>query len=492
MAPLALELAQWGVSDPMSLAWLDPPPRAAFAQARVLLAELDAIDTQGCITEPGRRMAGFGLHPRLAHMLIEAERIGLSRRACETAALLSERDILRDSGSGRNVDIRARLEILHGFRRDARYGDHDASVDMALAHRILELAQSLEKRLAPIPHNSTGQRNCGGCGGEHLFDTGLVLALAYPDRIARRRAGGLGKYCSQAAACAWLPQTDALAGEEFLVVAELDGDLREAQIFLASRIDRDVIDENFAKHIVSEDFCGWDDANQAVVARRRRMLGQVVLSETILKNPDKAAMVQALLEGIRKNGLEILPWGKEARALRGRIAFLRRIASQPDTWPDVSDVVLMAKLEQWLMPYLVGITRLKELQSVDLVGALRNMLDWNRQKKLDELAPTHIRVPSGSRIPIDYVSGDEPILAVWLQELFGCTTTPTIAGGIAVELHLLSPANRPIQVTRDLANFWTTTYAEVRKDLRGRYPRHHWPDDPLEALPTNRAKPRKA
>ncbi|MEN6473416.1 MAG: ATP-dependent helicase HrpB [Syntrophaceae bacterium] len=483
MAPLALELAQWGVSDPMTLAWLDPPPTAAFNQARAMLEELDAIDNQGRITETGRRMAGFGLHPRLAHMLIACEPLGLGRLACEIAALLSERDILRGGASSGPADMRARLEILHGLEGKARHGRQGAGVDTVLARRVLDLAHNLEKTLA---HPDTERQT-----GDTTDQAGLVLAFAYPDRIARRRTGSQGKYLLSGGRGARLPVTDLLAGEEFIVVAEMDGDPREARIFLAAPLELVAIERHFSRRIITEDSSGWDDCVQAVTAYRRRRLGQVVLREEALPQPDQAIMLQGILEGIRKGGLEVLPWSKAARTLRERIAFLARMAPRTGPWPDMSDAGLLDRLEQWLTPYLEGMQRLKDLQALDLVAVLLHQLDWEKQRRLDELAPTHIRVPSGSCIPLDYESGNDPVLAVRLQEMFGCTATPTVAGGIAVVLQLLSPAGRPIQVTRDLANFWRTTYTEVRKDLRGRYPRHYWPENPFEAQATNRAKPRK-
>ncbi len=484
MAPLALELALWGVGDPAALAWLDPPPEAAFKQARSLLEALDAIDAQGRITETGRRMAGFGLHPRLAHMLIASKPLGLAREACKIAALLSERDILRGGASSGQADLRARLEVLHGLEGAGGRGRQATGADTTLALRVIDLARSLEQAL--------GGRDTGRTAGDAADQAGLVLAFAYPDRIARRRGGGAGRYLLSGGRGAWLPVTDPLAGEEFLVVAEMDGDPREARIFQAAPLTLEAIERHFSAHIATEDFSGWDDDAQAVTACRRRMLGQVVLREETLPRTDRAATARALMQGIRKTGLEVLPWSRAATALRGRIRFLARVDGPTGAWPDMSDAGLMDRLEEWLGPYLEGMQRIKDLQALDLCAALLNRLDWDKQRRLDELAPTHIRVPSGSRIALVYEGGNDPVLAVRLQEMFGCATTPIVAGGVPVVLHFLSPAGRPIQVTRDLANFWRTTYAEVRKDLRGRYPRHHWPEDPLAAPATRKAKPRKA
>lgn len=484
MAPLALELALWGISDPLTLAWLDPPPQAAIKQARSLLEGLDAIDAQGRITETGRRMAGFGLHPRLAHMLVASEPLGLAREACKIAALLSERDILRAGASNLQADMRARLEVLHGLEGKAGHGRQGTDADTALARRVIDLARSLEQALAG--------KDTRRPADDPADQTGLVLAFAYPDRIARRRDGTGGRYLLSGGRGAWLPVTDPLASEEFIVVAEMDGDPREARIFQAAPLTLAAIERHFSAHIATEDFSGWDDDVQAVTACRRRMLGQVVLREEALPRTDRAATARAFMQGIMKAGLDVLPWNRAAIALRGRIRFLARIDGPTGAWPDMSDAGLMDQLEQWLAPYLEGMQRIKDLQALDLAAALLNRLDWEKQRRLDELAPTHIRVPSGSRIALVYEGGNDPVLAVRLQEMFGCATTPTVARGVPVVLHLLSPAGRPIQVTRDLANFWRTTYAEVRRDLRGRYPRHHWPEDPLAAQATRAAKPRKA
>ena len=284
---------------------------------------------------------------------------------------------------------------------------------------------------------------------------------------------------------------DPLAGEDFLAVGSLDGDAREARIFLAAPIALAEIEEDFAGAIEIRDQLAWNARTEMVDAKRERRLWSLVLEEKPLKNPQPDQLVAAMIEGIRTMGLEALPWTGTARALQARVAFLRRAGDERHAWPDLSDAALLAGLEDWLAPYLSGMTRRAHLANLDLMEALLARLDWKQRQALDELAPTHLTVPSGSRVPLDYQSGEVPVLAVRLQEMFGATDTPTVAGGkVQVLLHLLSPARRPVQVTRDLKGFWSSSYRAVKADMKGQYPKHHWPDDPLQAEPTARAKPR--
>ena len=459
LAPLALELARWGNSDPAALAFLDPPPSAAFNQARGLLRELDALGAAGAITPHGRAMAAIGFHPRLAHMILKARERGHGGLACDIAALLSERDILKAGPGARRSDLRLRLELLQ-----ERAG---ATVRAQAVQFRRQLAIGKE---AGDPHA-----------------TGSVVALAYPDRIAQRR-GAAGSFRLANGSGAELPTTDPLADEEFLAIAELDGDTRNARIFLAAPISRAEIEDLFAAHIERIDSIVWDRREDAVLARRQERLEALVLRHTALRQPPPEAVRAALIEGIREMGLDALPWTQEARGLRARVGFLRRVESG---WPDLSDGVLAETLETWLGPYLDGITRRNQLERVDLLGALKAQMPWELQRKLDSEAPTHIVVPSGSRIAIDYESGEVPILAVRLQEMFGLARTPAVAGGrVPLLLYLLSPAGRPLQVTRDLRGFWATSYSTVRAEMRGRYPKHPWPEDPLTEPPTRRAKRR--
>jgi ATP-dependent helicase HrpB len=374
----------------------------------------------------------------------------------------------------------------------------DSNVDRSAARRILDLAERFEKQLdlfkqlsQPSPLDRTVRSTENTAEDLPREPVGILLAFAYPDRIAQRRTKEYDKYVLSGGRGARLSAADPLTREEYLVVAELDGDTQEAQIFFAAPVDREDLEAHCAELINIEDFCGWDDEAQAVVSRSRHLLGRLIVREHQQTNPSDDLRLPALLEGIRKTGLGHLPWDKKSLALRSRIAFIGRVTPKPHSWPEVSDAALLSNLECWLAPFLGGITRLKELQKIDLVDALFSLLSPNQQRQLDRLAPTHLQVPSGSRVPLDYGSGDTPVLSVRLQEMFGCSTTPAIAGQTPVIVHLLSPAGRPIQVTSDLANFWATTYREVKKELCGRYPRHYWPDNPLAATPTKRAKPRK-
>lgn len=465
LAPLALELAAARV-DAGELAWLDPPPAAALAEARGLLAQLGALDSGGRITPHGRAIHRFALHPRLAHMVLKGRQLGAGRLACDLAALLTERDVLRREEGITPADLALRLEVL-------RAADRRTDVDREALRRA-----RAEARL------------CGKAARSAEFDDervspGLLLAFAYPDRIGRRREGQRGRFLLRNGQGASL-EGDGLAREEYLVAAELDGRRRESRIVRAAALGLEEIETHFANDIVYEDVLGWDDDARAVVGRRRRRLGALVLGEAPLRDVDPAVVARALVEGIRQEGVARLPWSDEARRLRQRLAFLHRLDS---LWPDVSDEALAADLDRWLGPHLAGLRRLEDVGGLDLGALLLARLGWERRAAVDEWAPSHVQVPSGSRIPVDYGDPDNPVLAVRLQELFGLSTTPTVARGrVPITLHLLSPARRPVQVTRDLAGFWQTTYFDIRKDLKGRYPKHHWPDDPLQATPTRHVK----
>lgn len=450
LAPLALELALWGGGE---LAWLDPPPAAALAQARALLADLGAIDGDGRPTAHGKQMARLPLHPRLAHMVLRARAEGVGGTAAELAAILEGRRPSSDA------DLRASLEMLH------RGGDPAVA-------RLREAARDIARRF-----------DLKGGGG----DAGALLALAYPDRVARRRPGGRGSFLLANGRGAVLRDSDPLASAEYLAIAETDDAGREARILAAAPLDEATLEAVLGDRIAWVETVAWDPSEQAVAARRQRRLGAMVLADSALPNPDPAAVATTLLEGVRRLGLDALPWRDGAVALRRRVGFAR--ALEGEAWPDWSDAALMETLEQWLGPHLSGLRRRGDLDRLDLAQILA--LDWEQQRALDALAPTTIPIPSGRRAALDYADPAQPVLAVKLQEMFGQAETPRVGGGrVPVAIHLLSPAGRPLQVTRDLAGFWAGSYAEVRKDMRGRYPRHPWPDDPLAAPATARAKPR--
>ena len=446
LAPLALELAAWGASDAAALPWLTPPPAASLATARALLLDLGAIDATGTITPHGRSMARLGQHPRLAHLVLKGRELKQGKVAALIAAILGERDFLRE----RDVDLRHR-------------------VDMALNGRAPRLITESARRLTVREaRDETSDPSM----------TGALLALAYPDRIGRRRPGTANRYLLSGGRGAALPEGDPMSNEEFLVVADLDGSAQDARIFLAAPISAAEIEELYGERIVDEEIVEWRDT---MVARRRRRFGALVLEDKPINRPDPEKVKTAMLVGLRQRGL---PWTDELLAWRQRLAFLRQL---DPSWPDLSDAGLAASLDEWLAPFVDGAAR-----HIDLAAALKALVPWDRQRQVDALAPTHIEVPSGSRVPVDYGNPAEPALSVRLQEMFSLTDTPRIAGGkVPVTIHLLSPARRPVQVTRDLASFWKTAYRDVKAELKGRYPKHYWPDNPLIAEPTARAKPRK-
>lgn len=487
LAPLALELARWGTADPAALSWLDPPPAPALAQSRALLRSLGAIDAAGRITPHGGEMAALGVHPRLAHMMLIGRRWGSARLACRIAALLGERDIVKGAPRQSDADLRLRVELL-GEGRDPGLLPPGFTLDRGAIERVRQTARHYARLV--------GGRDDSDID---VQQTGRLLAQAYPDRIGQLRPGGPGQFRLSNGRGAELPATDPLAAEEFLAIAELDGERRSARIFHAAPVSRADLLEDFSGAIETTESIAWDEREGAVLARRRRQLGALLLKTEPLLDPPPERVAAALLDGIRALGLSALNWSRDAENLRGRVNFLRRHFTEskgkdemPD-WPDLSDAALLATLDRWLAPYLMGITRRAQLASVDVAAALRDRLDHSLQRTLDRLAPTRVTVPSGSTLPIDYGAGDVPVLAVRLQELFGARQTPAIAGGqVPLLLHLLSPAGRPLQVTRDLGGFWTGSYPAVRNEMRGRYPKHPWPEDPLAALPTARAKPRGA
>ena len=468
LAPLALELAGWG-TEAAALRWLDPPPAAGLAQARELLTRLGALDGHGRITAHGRQMAGLGTHPRLAHMLLIGRQQGLAGTAAAIAALLGERAPLREAPGQRDADLRSRLLLLS----PGRGPDLDRQALRAIQRNREFYLRQLRTDDAAMDPDAAGR----------------LLALAYPDRLGRRRGAGTGRYQLSGGRGAAFAEPQALAASEFLVVADLDDAGREARIFLAAPVTRAEIESLFGERIRAVAMVAWDSREQAVLARRQRWLDELLLADEPLPSPDRAQVRLALIAGIRELGLAALPWQRDSTLLRARIALAGRL--EPDQgWPDVSDAGLLASLEGWLAPWLDGMSRATHLARLDLAAALRGLLDWDRQRRLDGLLPTHVTVPSGSRIPIDYVD-EEPSLSVRLQEVFGLKETPRIGNGqLSLVIKLLSPARRPVQVTRDLASFWAGTYHEVRRELKGRYPKHYWPEDPHQAEPTRRVKPR--
>ena len=479
LAPLALSLAAAGVDDPADLAWIDPPSPAAFAQGRELLRELDALDAGGALTDQGHKMAQLPLHPRLSHMLMATGGTATRRRAAVLAALLSERDVFRAPAGPIDADVSLRLDLI--LRADdAGMLPAGAEIDRDALRRVRTESEHLSKAVAGSNERSINY-------SEDL-SPGQLLALAYPDRVAQRRSGDTPRFVLRNGRGAELLGAQSLATSPYIVAAELDDRRPNGRIFLAAPLTIGEIRAAFGDQIVVEDVVEIDD-NDAVVARRREQLGAITLRDVALADPDPSRIRDAILDLIRKRGVDRIPWSDAARRFRERLAFVHR---HDATWPDVSDRALVESLDEWLAPHLSGVRRLADLERVNLINALADRLDWRRRRALDELAPTHIAVPTGSRIAVDYSNEAAPVLAVRLQEVFGLAESPRVMDGrVPITMHLLSPAHRPVQVTQDLAGFWRTSYFDVRKDLRGRYPKHEWPEDPLNAIPTKRAKPRK-
>ncbi len=460
LAPLALELAVWG-ADPATLRWLDPPPPAAHAEALSLLRALGAVDADGRATAHGRRLARLPAHPRLAHMLVEAERFGRGGLAAALAALLDGR---RPAEAG-GTDLRRAVEVLRA--------------DPALA---------ATRRVAEELHRRAGRTGRLEKEAIAAGEAGAVLALAYPDRVAQRRPGGNGAYRLSSGRGAVLPPGDPLADEPFLVVADIDDRGRDGRIRAAAPIEGAKIETLFADRIETVERVAWDDAAGGVVARRERRFGALLLEEGPIERPDPGVVAAAVIDGLRAVGLGPV-WSEAAEALRARVVFARRL--EGEAWPDWSDAALLASLPDWLGAALSGVRRRADLAAVDAARALAAALGRERMRALDLLAPAAVTVPSGRQHSIDYSDPAAPVLPVRLQEMFGAASAPRIGGGrVPLTLHLLSPAGRPLQVTRDLGAFWSGSYAAVRREMRGRYPKHPWPENPLEAPPTARAKPR--
>jgi ATP-dependent helicase HrpB len=481
LASLILELALWGVGDPSELSWLTPPPSGAVAQAKELLTRLGAVNSNGCITLHGRAMAELPLHPRLAHMVLKAQALHMTALACDVAALLGERDILRGHPGRRPADLRVRLDALHG-QSDLAGG---ATIDRSTFRRVRQTADLWRRQLARTMREGWSNTR------EQLDQVGLLLALAYPDRIAQRQDGSEARYLMANGRGASFAGPDPLGTEEYLVIAELDGGQQWARIDLAAPVLGTELARLYKDDIVEIETVAWDEKTQRACATRQRRFGSLVLSQEHVSKPDPSLITTALLQGVRQAGLAALCWTPELQQWRARVRLLRRADGSESRWPDLSDETLLQTIDQWLGPYLDGITTLDRVKRMDLATPLHALLTWEQQQQLDRLAPTHLTVPSGSHVRLDYEGSEAPILAVRLQEMFGSQDTPRVAGGkIPVMLHLLSPAKRPVQVTRDLAGFWRNTYHDVRKELRGRYPKHHWPDDPLIAPPTAKTKRR--
>ncbi|CUT12892.1 ATPdependent helicase HrpB [Bradyrhizobium sp.] len=460
LSSLVLDLAQWGVADPAALSFLDPPPQPAWKEAKSLLSELNALDGDGRITAEGKSLRALALPPRLARMIVDSHRAGEGEAAAEIAAIITERGLGGDS-----VDLEHRRDQ---FRRDRS----------PRAARARDLARRWASQVAASEKAAIGEAG---------LSTGLMLAYAFPDRVARNR--GNGSFVLANGRGAAVDQTSSLARAPYIAIGEMTGTAASGRILLAAQISQDEIEQHFAEHIESVEEISFDRGAMALRARRKRALHAITLSEATLAVSPSEDTARIFADGLIAAGLDRLPWSKAAKQWRDRVMFLRK--AEGDSWPDLSDDGLIARRDDWLVPALYDKIALKDISAGDLSDALITLLPWEMRARLDREAPTHFEAPTGSVLAIDYEAEQGPTIAVRLQELFGLNTHPSIAAGkVPLVLELLSPAQRPVQVTRDLPGFWRGSYSAVRSDLRGRYPRHPWPEDPANALPTRRVKPR--
>ncbi len=466
LAPLALEFARWGTLHGENLRFLDPPPAANLSQAQTLLMDIGAVNRHGKLTAHGRAMADLPLHPRLSHMILRGKELGYGSLACDIAALLEERDIFAGQ-KDTDIDLTSRLHVLH----------EKSTANKEIHERIM--SQSKRLRQLAIIYNEVKVKEENA--------SGILLALAYPERVARRRENKGYRYQMVSGTTAILPSGSLLARDEFLAIGEVDGLGAEVRIYLAAPLAKEDIERVFAGLIIEEEDIRWSPSDEAVITRLVSRLGAVIISEQHIR-PQGDKVVSAMIDGVRQLGLDCLPWDKDSRSLQQRSEWLRKYLTRTD-WPDLSNSILLETLKEWLAPFLSGIWRRDQLHKLSLAEILRARFSLTQWQELERLAPSHFKMPSGSRAAIDYGSGEQPILAVKLQELFGQTETPRIVTGqVGILLHLLSPASRPLAVTQDLRSFWKNVYPEIRMQMRIKYPKHFWPEDPLTAKPTNKTK----
>jgi ATP-dependent helicase HrpB len=486
LSPLLLELAAWGVSDPASLPWLDPPPIASCAVARQLLHELAALDSASRVTPLGSAMARMPLHPRLARMLLRSREIGCPGLGADLATLLSEREIVsrRPSGSvggGRYHDVYERLEMLREWRISGR-------CDPAADQGALKNVERVSRHLQRLQGGADGQQPDKGITDREQVSR--LLLAAYPDRVARQRETGAEHYLLANGRGVRLTAAASVFGSRYIIAVSVDaGDQVEGVIHLVEPVSEELLRAELGPQIERRDSISWDAREGRVCAVREECLAAVCLASRPFV-PAAEALLPVVIGAVRASGLGLLARTNAFYQLQARVMLLQR-SFPGDGWPDLSDATLLETLETWLAPAISGVRNAQQLATVNCAAALLATLDYRQRQSMDDLAPTQLLVPSGSRISLDYCAGEMPVLAVKLQELFGLANTPTVAGGrVAVLLHLLSPAGRPLQVTRDLKGFWDGSYHQVKKEMKGRYPKHPWPDDPWNATPTRRLKPK--
>lgn len=478
LSSLVLELAVWGVKDPSELSWLDAPPVKAWDAARLLLIDLGALDASGSATGMGKKMAALPLHPRLSRLLVRAEELGFLSLGADLAALLSERDIVRRGEGG--PDLTERLDILYSWRRDGKPG---VAADVWALRAVERTSQQLV-RLLP---KTTGSRS----GNKTELDIiPRLLLSAFPDRIAKlREDDGEGRFVLFQGRGVRFTRQCSLAKSPYIIALHLDaGEKAEGVVYLAVPLNEEIIRRECGNRILQNRRIEWNRKEGRVMALVEERLGAMIMSEKPF-NPSAGEISPVLCDAIRSD-ISLLNFSPEVRKFIGRVSLVRRTFPEED-WPDLTEGHLAGTPESWILTWLGGIRSARDLAGLDLLPGLKALLSWKKSGLLEERAPTHITVPSGSRIAIDYTAGDIPVLAVKLQEMFGLADTPVIANGrVKVLLHLLSPARRPVQITQDLKGFWNSSYQEVKKEMKGRYPKHPWPDDPWNAPPTKRLKPR--
>ena len=481
LAPLVLELAVWGVKDPLKLAWLDAPPAAAWNSGRQLLIDLGALDRTGSVTTIGRAMARFPLHPRLSRLLLRSQELGCSDLGVDLAAILSERDLVRKNaaaGIGKEPDVAERVHMLKQWR-NSKEGDSraDPFALRAVDRTAKQLQHLLDKRTDPPKE------------GVDPGTLSRLLLAGYPDRIAKRRDEGGRVYVLSQGRGVRLSMDSHLVNDPFLIAVQVDAGMKaEGVVHLAAPVAEELVRSECAALIRSVRRVEWDRSQGRIAAAVEERLDAMLLSSRPFKPSDGEA-APILCEAIRTTP-GLLTFSKEARQFQARVGLMQK-AFPAEAWPDLSDQALLSRPEEWLLPWLVNIRTAQGLGGLHILPALKARLTWEQGRLLDKRAPLSLPVPSGSQITLDYASGEQPVLAVKLQEMFGLADTPLLADGrVRVLLHLLSPARRPVQITQDLKGFWDTGYPLVKKDLKGRYPKHPWPDDPWNAVPTRRAKPR--
>jgi len=480
LSGFALEIAQWGCESPQDVALIDTPNLGAYEQARSLLRSLDAIDSRNKITAHGKKLLKLGIHPRIGHMLVKSIGFDCVELACLMAASLEEKDLLVGEAA-RDPDYLRRVQVLLDGKNNRRLDN------------IRKQAKTLSRKLSTSTSNDKLQSRANegrneGRSQSWIDIAPVLLALAFPDRIAQQRGNGYRLANGSGVTVA----DDFSLSDEFLVVVKLGGQGNTPRIFQAAALDKARLESVFKDNLIIDKQVYWEAKSQSVIAEKQTRFGALVISKQPMDDLEPELIIDGLLEGIRKNGLSVLPWSKALQHWLARITLLKNLTRFEDEFPDVSEATLLATLEDWLAPYLSGMTKLKQITNDVLSQAVKGLLDWSQQQKLDALMPPTIQVPSGSTIKIDYCSGDRPVLAVKLQEMFGVHTSPTLAAGeIKLVIHLLSPAQRPLQVTDDLASFWINGYQQAKKEMKGRYPKHPWPDDPLTAEATRFTKKRR-